>query len=295
MRGESVSSSVSGGVPGGVAAVVFDWAGTVVDFGSLAPMNTFRQLFEANGVPISVDEARAPMGLPKRDHIAAIGRGSRVAQAWRDANRGCEFTPSDVDALYEQYVPMNRAAVLRHAQLVPGVAPLLEHLRGRDIRIGSTTGYAREVLAPLVKVAARQGFAPDNIVCADDVDLGRPAPLAMYRTFLDLRVWPAWCVVKVDDTAPGLGEGSSAGCWTVAVTDSGNEVGLSQDAWEALPALEQRRLRARAADRLSGAAPDYVIDSVAGLPPVIADIDRRLAAGERPGRSSRSAIGAQAA
>ena len=33
-------------------AVVFDWAGTVIDFGSLAPMDAFVQLFARYGVRI---------------------------------------------------------------------------------------------------------------------------------------------------------------------------------------------------------------------------------------------------
>jgi glycogen operon protein len=77
-------------------------------------------------------------------------------------------------------------------------------------------------------------FVPDNLVCAGDVSENRPAPLGMYRCFLDLGVWPARRVVKVDDTVPGLLEGRHAGCWTVAVTASGNEPGLSAQAWQAL-------------------------------------------------------------
>ena len=53
-------------------AVVFDWAGTVVDHGSLAPMGVFVEVFAEFGVAITVDEARVPMGMAKRPHIAAI-------------------------------------------------------------------------------------------------------------------------------------------------------------------------------------------------------------------------------
>jgi phosphonoacetaldehyde hydrolase len=104
----------------------------------------------------------------------------------------------------------------------------------------------------------------------------------MFRTFLDLGVWPAWRVVKVDDTVPGLLEGRHAGCWTVAVTVSGNEVGLSLDAWNARSPTDQSRARAHAADRLAHAHPDYTIDTVADLPTVLQSLERRLAAGQRP-------------
>ena len=55
-----------------IQAVVFDWAGTTVDFGSRAPILAFMALFKDNKVEITVEEARAPMGLEKRDHITAV-------------------------------------------------------------------------------------------------------------------------------------------------------------------------------------------------------------------------------
>jgi phosphonoacetaldehyde hydrolase len=189
---------------------------------------------------------------------------------------------ADVDRLYERFTPMNRAAVPRHAQLIEGVPTLMRELRERGLKIGSTTGYNREIMDVLVPLAATQGFVPDNLVCAGDVSENRPAPLGMYRCFIELGVWPARRVVKVDDTVPGLMEGRHAGCWTVAITVSGNETGLSAEAWAALPADEQTRRRTAAAARLAVAQPDYTIDTVAELLPVLQAIERRLAAGEGP-------------
>lgn len=68
-----------------------------------------------------------------------------------------------------------------------------------------------------------------------DLAEGRPGPLMMYRCFADLGVYPPHTVVKVDDTTPGIAEGLAAGTWTVGVTASGNEVGLSLDAGERPP------------------------------------------------------------
>ena len=43
--------------------------GTVVDSGVFAPVLTFQKLFEDEGVPITSDEVRAPMGVHKRVNI----------------------------------------------------------------------------------------------------------------------------------------------------------------------------------------------------------------------------------
>ncbi len=265
----------------GLSAVVFDWAGTVIDFGSQAPMGAFVRLFERHGVAISIDEARVPMGLPKWDHIRALGDQPRIAQAWA-ARHGRPLGDADVDALYAEFTPMNAAAVAEHASLVPGACEVVAALRARGLKIGSTTGYNRAIMAVMQPLAAAQGFAPDNLVCADDLLANRPTPLGMYRCFLDLGVWPAQRVLKVDDTVPGLMEGRHAGCWTVAVLASGNAMGLSAGQWAALPEAQRAGRRAAAAAQLAPAQADYAIDSVADLLPVVAEIDARLARGERP-------------
>jgi phosphonoacetaldehyde hydrolase len=281
MTGSTEAAGLAPAAASRLAAVVFDWAGTVVDFGSHAPMGAFVELFASQGVALSIAEARVPMGLPKWDHIQALGRLPRVAAAW-EAVHGRAMSAGDVDRLYALFTPMNQAAIPRHAELIPGVVELVTALRGRSLKIGSTTGYNREIMDVLVPLAAAQGFSPDNLVCAGDVRENRPAPLGMYRCFLDLGVWPARRVVKVDDTVPGLLEGRHAGCWTVAVLASGNETGLTLAAWRGLSAAERSERRQAASERLAEARPDYEIDTVAELLPVLDAIERRLALGEGP-------------
>jgi phosphonoacetaldehyde hydrolase len=272
----------------GVAAVVFDWAGTIIDFGSHAPMGAFVELFASEGIAISIDEARIPMGMPKWDHIKALGLQPRIAAAWLSA-KGAAFSDADVDRLYTIFTPMNIAALPRHATLISGVVPMTAGLRQQGIRVGSTTGYNREIMAVLAPLAEAQGFTPDNLVCAGDLPENRPSPLGMYRCFLDLGVWPAHRVVKIDDTVPGLMEGRHAGCWTVGVLASGNEVGLTEAQWQALGADEQGRLREKARSRLLEASPDFWVDTVAELPGVIARIDALLAEGAQPAPLPRQA------
>ena len=187
-----------------LAAVVFDWAGTLVDFGSHAPMGAFVRLFQRHGVALSIAEARVPMGLPKWEHIQALGRLPRVALAWQQAHGGRAIVDTDVDALYEEFTPMNAAAVREHSALIPGVLEVVAALRERGMRIGSTTGYNRPIMDVMAPLAAAQGFVPDNLVCAGDLPANRPSPLGMYRCFTDLGVWPAQRVLKVDDTVPPL-------------------------------------------------------------------------------------------
>ena len=264
-----------------VRAVVFDWSGTVVDFGSRAPVEAFMDVFGNFGVSLTVDEARGPMGLAKRDHIRALARLPRIAAAWREA-QGRAFEEADVERLHDAFEPTSRRAAARRAALVPGTSGVVAELRRRGIGIGSTTGYPRSVMKDLAPLAAKQGFAPDNLVCAGDLAAGRPTPLMMYRCFVELAVWPASAVVKVDDTCPGIEEATAAGSWAVGVAMSGNAVGLTPEELSDLSAGERARLRDEATATLRGAGAHHVIDTVADLLPVIDRIAERLDAGEAP-------------
>jgi phosphonoacetaldehyde hydrolase len=264
-----------------LSAVVFDWAGTVIDHGSQAPMGVFVKAFAEFGVAITVEEARGPMGMAKRDHIKTLMAEPRIAAAWAAA-RGSAPTEADIDAVYKVFVPMNVAVVTDFADLVDGTAEAVARIRARGLKIGSTTGYTRDIMARLLPVARDQGYAPDNLVCARDLAEGRPAPLMMYRTFLDLGVWPAHSVVKVDDTEVGIAEGLNAGCWTVGVAMTGNVFGLNPAETEALDSEDYHRLRTLAYARLTRAGAHFVIDSVADIDGVLDEIEGALARGERP-------------
>ncbi|MEZ5926443.1 MAG: phosphonoacetaldehyde hydrolase [Hyphomicrobiaceae bacterium] len=262
-------------------AVVFDWAGTVIDFGSRAPMGVFVEAFRSFGVDITVAEARGPMGKPKRDHIAELMRLPRIAKAWQKAH-GRKPGEADIDQVYELFVPMNVKVAAKHAGLIPGVAETVAALRKEGLKIGSTTGYTRDIMKPILPIAARQGYKPDNLVCAGDLVAGRPTPLMMYRTFADLGVYPPAAVIKVDDTTPGIDEGLAAGTWTVGIAATGNEVGLSLEEWTALSPKEREARAKPARAKLKAAGAHFVIDTVADLLPVVDAIEQKLEGGKRP-------------
>ncbi len=266
---------------GPVQAVILDWAGTTVDFGSLAPAMAFVQLFAEEGVAISVAEVRGPMGTEKREHIRQLCQLPEVADHWITVY-GDPPDETAVDRLYQAFVPLQIAAIRDCAQLIPGCRETIAALRERGIRIGANTGYSREMAEPLMQAAADQGYVPDSAVCATEVPRGRPYPYMSLKNAIELGVETVQGCVKVDDTVPGIEEGLNAGMWTVAVAISGNEIGLPLAGWDALPFAEQQRRRERAYSRLLASGAHYVIDSIAALPRCIDAIEARLANGERP-------------
>jgi phosphonoacetaldehyde hydrolase len=270
-----------------LTAVIFDWAGTVVDHGSRAPVATLLEVFQGAGVAITVEEARLSMGIAKRAHIASILALPRVAFDWQ-RQHGAMPVDADVDRLYAAFVPKQLACLERYSDVITGVPDAVEQLRARGLKIGSTTGYTRPMLDFLLALAKAQGFSPDCAVCPEDVPGGgRPAPWMCYLNAIRLQVSPLWTMVKIGDTPSDMAEGRNAGMWTIGITRTGNEVGMTAAEWEAATAPQKSDALAKAAIRLGEAGAHYLAESVAGclglLDEGILDrIDARVAAGERP-------------
>ncbi len=266
---------------GPIRAVILDWAGTAVDHGSIAPVMAFVEVFRLHGVEISVEEARGPMGLPKCDHIRAITQMPMVAALWKAVHDRLP-NEADVAAMYEAFIPLQLKVLADYADPIPGTVETVARLRQRGIKIGSTTGYNRQMMEVLVPEAVRRGFQPDSIVCVSDVPAGRPEPWMALRSALELRAYPPALCVKVGDTVPDIQEGLNAGMWTVAVALTGNELGLTAEELAALSQDELETRRERAHLRLADAGAHYVIDGIWSLPWVLDDIEARLADGEQP-------------
>lgn len=266
---------------GGIEAVIFDMAGTLLDFGSCAPAGVFVEVFAAGGVEISLAEARGPMGAEKRAHVRELLFAPAIAARFT-ARHGRPPTEADVDRLYAAFVPAQLACLSRYGELVPGALETCRALRARGVKLAANTGYSRDMLEVCLAEARRQGLELDDAVAASDVPRARPWPAMCLLNAARLAVADVAACVKVDDTVPGIEEGLAAGMWTVAVAVSGNEVGLPLEEWRALPAAEQARRRARAVDRLARAGAHLVVDSVAELLPALEEIEARLARGERP-------------
>jgi phosphonoacetaldehyde hydrolase len=265
----------------GLQAVIFDWAGTTVDHGSRAPVRAMTELFAHRGILIEDIDARRDMGIFKRDHIQRILEMPHVRLQWSEV-RGAAPKDDDVDSLFDEFIPLQLEVLGQHSTLIEGVAEVAERIRTRGLKIGSTTGYTRPMLDILLQSAATQGYSPDLSLCPEDVGGGRPCPWMCLRIALELRARATAAVVKIGDTASDIHEALNAGMWAVGVSATGNEVGLGAEELAGLPQHERKLLLETARDTLEGAGAHYVINSAAGIEPVLDEIESRLRAGDRP-------------
>ncbi len=268
---------------GKVKAVILDWSGTVADAYVLAPAVVFVEVFRKQGVEVSMTEARGPMGLRKDLHIKAMTEMPEIRERWKGIH-GSDPDQGDVDRMFADFVPMQLECLRQYTAVLPGVAEAVQKMQKDGIKIGSTTGFVRSMVDILEEDAKKQGYVPDASVAGDEVINGaRPKPFMVYKNLDMLDVHPIQSVVKVDDTVSGVGEALEAGCWGVGVSRYSNYMDInSLDEADRLPAAEIERRHEKTRDILRKAGAHYVIDSVADLPPVIDDINARLARGERP-------------
>lgn len=263
-------------------AVIFDWAGTLVDFGSLAPTQIFVEAFATFGITITLAQARGPMGLSKWDHIHQLLQDESIAAQWQTAF-GRAPSNEDVDAIYARFMPMQIAKVGEISAPIAGAVQTLQWLRANGLKIGSCSGYPREVLKQLLPQAEAAGVKPDYVVAGDELEAGgRPGPFMALANVLALGIGDVRACVKVDDTVPGIEEGLRAGMWTVGLSLSGNEVGYSMAEFAQAPREEVDARVAVAEAKLKKAGAHYVVRSVADLPAVLAQISADMRAGKMP-------------
>lgn len=265
-----------------IKAFIFDWAGTMVDFGSLAPVRALQSVFALEGIDLTMPEARADMGMAKRAHITAILAREPMRSQWRTI-KGRDAGPADIDHLFSAIGPLMERAATECAVLIPGAADLVKTLRAQGIRIGSGTGYSRDMMAGILPAAAAQGYSPDLVVCAGETAEGRPSPLMTWKAMVELGVWPARTCVKVDDATVGIQEGREAGVWTIGVAASGNGTGLDLAEFTALSSEDRKTHVTASAEALRAAGADFVVNSVADIAGLLPEIEARIAANLYPG------------
>jgi len=264
-------------------AVIFDWAGTLVDFGSLAPTQIFVESFATFGIAITLEQARGPMGLSKWNHIHQLLGEASIATQWQQ-RFGRPPSDEDVDAIYARFMPMQIEKVGEFSAPIDGAVEVLRTLREKGLKIGSCSGYPRVVLDRLLPQAESAGIKPDHVVAGDDLPAGaRPGPFMALANVLALGIGDVRACVKVDDTVPGIEEGRRAGMWAVGLSLSGNEVGYAPQEYARVPEAQVQARIAAAEAKLKGAGAHHVVRSVADLPAVLIRIAQDMRAGRLPG------------
>lgn len=256
-----------------VKGVIFDWAGTTVDFGCFAPMHAFIRVFEEKGVPVSSREIRESMGLAKLDHIKALLEIPRIKRLWHK-NHGREATYKDVNSLYIRFEDVLMDSLENFAQPLPKVLDTVAFLRKKSIKIGSTTGYTGEMMAIVAKEAKKRGYSPDSLVTPEQVaGLGRPYPYMIFKNMQNLGLKSTRSIIKIGDTCSDVKEAVNAGVWSVGCIIGSSELGLNKEEFSELKSKDRQEKILVTKERFLQAGADFVLEHTGEIPDLIEKVD----------------------
>lgn len=252
-----------------IEGVIFDWAGTTVDYGCFAPVRAFAEIFREYGIEATMEETRKPMGMLKWDHIKTMLSMERINEAWIRVH-GRPWTDRDVDEMHDKFAEKLMGILHEYTQVKPFVKEAVEELRRRNIKIGSTTGYTDAMMEIVVPKAAENGYAPDFWISPNSVgNMGRPYPYMIFENMRQLKLSDVRRVIKVGDTVSDVKEGVCAGVISVGVLEGSSELGYSEEEYGALTEAEKKTAKEKASEKFKEAGADYVIDHMGQLASLI--------------------------
>jgi len=264
-----------------VHTVIFDWAGTAVDYGCFAPLEVFIKVFSKKGIQITIEEAREPMGLKKIDHIKALTKMKRIDELWKQ-KYGQRADQTDIEEIYDDFEKSLLEILDKYADPIPGIIETVAELREKGIKIGSTTGYTSEMMKIVSAESAKKGYEPDSIVSSTDTAEGRPKPFMIYKNALNLAVYPMSRILKVGDTISDIKEGLNAEVWTAAVVMGSSELGLTKKEAADMDSKKLESMIYSVTKKFKDAGAHYVLEDIKEVTAAVNDINSRLKAGELP-------------
>ncbi|HPR04817.1 MAG TPA: phosphonoacetaldehyde hydrolase [Deltaproteobacteria bacterium] len=275
-----------------IKAVIFDWDGTIMDYGCLAPVRSIQETFGRKGIEAGTDDARLFLNMMGKGHIRDALLSGRIAMLWKErfGRQPCE---SDVSMLLAEYQEILTDNLASHTDPIPHSIEIFSELRERKIRIGITSVYSSTMLEPLIHYAALVGLEPDVVVTPDQVPGGRPHPWMIFEAASRLGIYPLHSMMKVGDTRLDILEGLNAGVWTVGVVKGGGELGLARDELEAMPGDLLEGKIASARRQLADEGAHYVVTSLRHLPSIVDEVNFRMAIGDTPVGRRQGTLGAQ--
>ena len=224
-----------------IELVVFDIAGTTVnDKGNVAM--AFMDAFKKHGYKVDKNEVLKVMGFRKKEAIKIL-----LADFKRDSDSDInELIEKIHDAFVDNMISFYQSETELKPQ--PYAEEVFVELRERGIKVALNTGFTKAITHTILNRLNWQiGQTIDGVISSDEVELGRPHPF-MIRSLMDsLQISDVKLVAKVGDTQVDVQEGRNSGCGLVVSVTTG----------------------AYTRQQLESYDPDFVIDNLKELPPLI--------------------------
>ena len=225
-----------------ISLVVFDMAGTTVNEDNVV-YKTLQQSINKKGYDFSLDQVLTEgAGKEKLEAIRSI---LKVYARKNDNSLADEIYGDFIVRLAKAYENIN---VLPQ----PNALELFRILRQKKIKIVLNTGYDADTAESLIeKLGWQKGVEYDSLITSSDVENNRPDP-EMIDLAMDIYgIQDPKSVIKVGDSIIDIEEGQNAGC--------GLNIGITTGA--------------HTFQQLQSAGPDYIINNLLELVPIIDSVN----------------------
>lgn len=258
-----------------VRACIFDLGGTIVDKYSLSTFRSFKGAFKKNNINIRNALIQKDMGMEKKEHIEKILiNDPYTARNWFQQYKK-HPGQKEIDLIYNDFNNIQNEKS-KDIDIIPETKRCIDKLRDRNILLGCTTGFGKENVDIIGNVLRKNNIYLDSYVSSTCVShtMCRPNSGMIYKNMKNLGLTGTGTngILKIDDTKIGIEEGKRAGCITIGVARWSIYMDMTPDSF--IPNdlnLEKRLIQSR--KKLSEAKPDYIIDTLDELIPLINHIN----------------------
>ena len=252
-----------------IRTCIFDLGGTIVDRYSLTPFLSLKKSFLKHKLDINDELIYKDMGISKSEHIRKITNDPEVKHQFYELEYR-DIRERDRLIIYNDFNEIQKEAASK-INIIPETKDIIDYLRNKDILIGVTTGFNKEITNIIHDRLDNEGIYIDKYVSSTCLDKpGRPYPFMINHIMDEFKINDPYNVMKLDDTVIGLEEGRSAHCWTAGVSRwSTNMKVKSLDESYSLSCDEVKEKNKNSRNILRKARPHYILDTLNDLPEIL--------------------------
>jgi phosphonoacetaldehyde hydrolase len=255
-----------------IRLAVFDLGGTIVDKYSLSPFISLKHAFKNKGINIPNKLIFKDMGKNKLDHISLILNNKYIAEDWFTIHETypTEQTKYDIFNEFNVY-QLNHG--INSIEILPETKSCINTLQENNISTGVTTGFNKPITMNIRNKLIENNIYIDKYISSTCLGKpGRPEPHMIKEIMNTLSIEDPRKVIKIDDTVVGIEEGNNCGCITIGVAKWSTNMKITEYNQNISKEEHIERLK-NSRKVLWSAKPDYVINSLNELYPIIQDIN----------------------
>lgn len=185
---------------------IFDMAGTTVNDRDEV-YRVLREAAEMEGAEFSDEVFQQYMGTEKRWAIGQLLKAGGIEPTEQVHERAWQWFRAELTRTYIADAPTP----------LPGIEDMFKTLREKGIKIGLTTGFAREIVDIILSAMGWDKDTVDFVAAGDEVEQGRPAPFLIQKVMFEANITDPAQVISSGDTEADVISAQRAGVTSVGV------------------------------------------------------------------------------